>query len=120
MELRKLLGRRGRIAGARGVKDTRRMWPTGSTEGSQGLTETEVAITEPAWVSTRSSANVVVLLLLDSYSRSRMSLTLSCSLGTPFLLLGCLIQPCYEILCPAILHLVMPSSIDIPGKSDLS
>ena len=43
MELRKLLGRRGRIAGARGVKDTRRMWPTGSTEGSQGLTETEVA-----------------------------------------------------------------------------
>jgi len=40
----------GRITGTRGVEDTMRIWPTESTkQDSQGLTETEATITEPAW-----------------------------------------------------------------------
>jgi hypothetical protein len=49
--------------GVRGIKDTRRTWPTESTkQGSQGLTETEMTVTEPAWVSARSSAYTLWLL----------------------------------------------------------
>jgi hypothetical protein len=62
-ELRGPHGREGeRIVGARGVKDTRRTSPTESTkQSSQGFTETEAAITDPAWVCARSSAYMLWL-----------------------------------------------------------
>jgi hypothetical protein len=52
-----------RIVGARGIKDTRRIHPTESPKQcSRRLTDVEEAITEPVWVSTRSSAyNAVVV-----------------------------------------------------------
>ena len=65
LELREPCGRGGgQIVGDRGDEGTRRMWSTESTkQGSWGLTETEAAITEPAWVYARSSACMVVSLV---------------------------------------------------------
>lgn len=63
-ELRELSGRGGgRIVRGRGIEDTWRTWPTESTKRtSMALTETEVAIMGPAWVCTKPSANMLLLL----------------------------------------------------------
>ena len=45
-----------------GVQDSRKTWPTESTK--QGLTETQVAIMEPAWVCARSSYMLCLLASL--------------------------------------------------------
>lgn len=59
------------IVGVRAVKDTRRRPPTGSTkQGSQGLTETEAAIVEPAWICAGSSAYVMLEFYGTSESRA--------------------------------------------------
>ena len=42
-----LAGRKGRIAGARGIKDTRRTGPTESAK--QGLIENELAVKKHTW-----------------------------------------------------------------------
>lgn len=45
-----------------------------------------------------------------------VSLTILLILGTPFLLLGCLIQHLFEDLCLALLHLVMPRCVGITRR----
>lgn len=86
--------RGGRIVGTRGVEDNRR---TQSTEpikqGSQGLTEPEVAIPQPAWVCTLPLHTCCGGLVFKIFTelltvRAEVSLTL----WTLFLLLGSLIQ----------------------------
>lgn len=55
--------REGRICRSRGFEDTKITQPTESTQqSSQGLTDTETAITEPAWLCIKSSAYVLWLL----------------------------------------------------------
>lgn len=72
--------------GAIGVKDTRRTRPTESSkQGSKGLTETEVAISEWAWA--RFSAYMLWLFSLGFLSLSSengASPNLSLTLGTFF------------------------------------
>lgn len=51
---------RGKILGARGVKETRRTQPVGPTkQGSEGLKKKKKM--DPAWIWSRSSAYLMVL-----------------------------------------------------------
>lgn len=85
-------------------KDTRRTQPIESNkQDSQGLTETEEVVKEPAWVCTRSSAYTIWLLAWcfcgTPNSGSGVFLSLSSFLLGPFSLLGCLIPRLDMRLC---------------------
>lgn len=90
-----------RIAAASGVKDTMRTWLIESIkQGPQGLTETEMAITEPARVYSRPSDICCCSLACgfcgNPNSGCGVSLTILPIHGTLFLLLSFLFQRCYE------------------------
>lgn len=90
-------------------------------QGSWEFVETEAAIAEPAWISTRSSACYGCWLdVLGSLVTVGMgvSLTLLPVLGTHFLL-GCLSQHGCEHLCLVLLYLPVPCSVNVPGRSVL-
>jgi hypothetical protein len=80
--------------------------------------ETEVAITEPAWVYTRSSAYLLSLVLLRDFLKVEMGsfLTLLLPPGTFFLLLGCFIQPSYEGLGLVLFCFVLLCLVDKPER----
>lgn len=62
---------------------------------------------------------VIVVSFVFLWDSNMECLTLLPALGTPSLLLCCLIQPRYEGLCPVLFHCVMPCSVHIPGKPAL-
>ena len=78
--------------GTRGGETIRGTWATESTkQNSEGLTETEVAIMEPAWVYAMLASLVFLWDLLTVVSG--LSLTLFPAFRMLFHLFGCLIQP---------------------------
>lgn len=100
----------GKIVGVRGMEDTRRAWPTKSTNwSSYGLTEAEVASRGPAWVCTRFSGYVMaVSLVLCGTPKGGIRYTpdyLACSWDSfPPAGLPCLtsiegLLPCFTVSC---------------------
>lgn len=105
--------------GAREVEDTGRTLPSKPVkQGSWGLTKTEEAIKDPAWVCAGSSAYRLCPMAWcfgeTSDRGSGGSLTHLSAFGILFFLLGYLGQPCCEGLCLVLLYPVVVCLVDAP------
>lgn len=88
------------------IKDTKRTWPTESTKS--GLTLTHNNDKHGAFVGLHHVLCVYVGSLVSLWQWEQVCLSLLPAIGTPFLLLSCLIQPLYEDFYLVLLFLFCP------------